>query len=231
MKTVVISGASRGIGRALALTFAQHNYRVALLARSQHDLAQLASEIATETLCYAIDIGNEQDIDKAIHDILATWQHIDVLINNAGIGIFKPTEHITDEEWDSVMTTNVKGTFLLTKAVLPSMKARKSGMVIGVASDVSKRVFANGALYCASKYAQDAFLSALRKEVRQDNIRVSVIYPGLVDTYFHQQHEGDDTQKEFLKAQDIANAALYIAESPAYVVIDELMLHPISQEY
>jgi NADP-dependent 3-hydroxy acid dehydrogenase YdfG len=230
-KTAIISGASRGIGRAIATTLAKHDFNVALLARNKEDLHHLEHEIGANVKVYALDIANEQEVVQAVNDTLKSFGRIDVVINNAGAGIFKPTEEILAEEWDTLMNTNVKGTFLLTKATLPHMKAQKSGMIIGIASDVSKRVFPSGSLYCATKYAQDAYLSAVRKEVRKDGIKVSLIYPGLVDTYFHNDLEGSLKQNQWLKSQDIANAVLYICQAPDYVVLDELMVHPISQEY
>ena len=230
-KTAIISGASRGIGRAIAFTLSQQGYNVALLARNQQDLQQLEKEIGKNVKVYAIDIANEQQVNQAVADTLSAFGKIDVVINNAGAGIFKPTEEITVDDWDTIMDTNVKGTFLLTKACLPHLKAQKSGIIIGVASDVSKRVFPSGSLYCATKYAQDAYLSAVRKEVRKHGIKVSLIYPGLVDTYFHNDTEGSEKQNQWLKSQDIANAVLYICEAPDYVVVDEFMIHPISQEY
>jgi NADP-dependent 3-hydroxy acid dehydrogenase YdfG len=230
-KTAVISGASRGIGRAIALTLAKQGYNVSLLARNKEDLQNLEGEIGKNVKIYPIDIANEQQVNQVVTDTIAHFGRIDVVINNAGAGIFKPTEEISVEEWDTIMDTNVKGTFLLTKATLPHLKAQRSGIIIGVASDVSKRVFPSGSLYCATKYAQDAYLSAVRKEVRKHNIKVSLIYPGLVDTYFHHDVEGSNKQEQWLKSQDIANAVLYICQAPDYVVLDEIMIHPISQEY
>ncbi len=230
-KTAIISGASRGIGRAVALTLAQNGFNVALLARNKADLQTLEKEIGANAKSYALDISNEQEVNLAVADILHTFGKIEVVINNAGIGVFKPTEELTSEEWDNLMNTNVKGTFLLTKATLPHLKNQKSGTIIGIASDVSKRVFPHGSLYCATKYAQDAYLSAVRKEVRKFGVKVSLIYPGLVDTYFHNDMEGSSKQSEWLQSQDIANAVLYVCNAPAHVVLDEIMIHPLSQEY
>ncbi len=126
---------------------------------------------------------------------------------------------------------NVKGTFLFSKEVLAPMKAAQKGHIINIASDVAKRVFDGGALYCSSKFAQDAFSAALRKEVRKDGIKVSVIYSGLVDTMFHTDPQGHDSHQDWLKAEDMANTIMYVMNQPKHVVIDELMIHPLSQEY
>ena len=117
------------------------------------------------------------------------------------------------------------------KAGLPVMKKNKGGHIINIASDVAKRVFAGGSLYCASKYAQDAYSMAIRKELRPFNIKVSVVYSGLVDSSFHSDPEGHSSHDRWLKNEDMANAIIYIAAQPAHVVIDELMIHPLQQEY
>ena len=234
MKVAIITGASRGIGRALALKMAEEGFVVANIARNTEDLASLKNEISENggtARSFPLDISNEDQVNDAVSKIIDEFGRIDVLVNNAGFGVFKHADQLSADEWSTVMDVNAKGTFLLSKAVIPHMKKAGRGHIIGVATDVSKRVIENGSLYCASKYAQDAFLGALRKEVRKDNIKVSTIYPGLVDTYFHGKSTGDDTQTEFLNPSDVANAVVYIATAPAHVVIDELMIHPISQEY
>ena len=114
---------------------------------------------------------------------------------------------------------------------MPSMKKMKTGHIINIASDVAKRVFAGGALYCASKYAQEAFSLTIRKELRPFNVKVSVVYSGLVDSSFHAEAQGDVSHNDWLKNEDMANAICYIASQPAHVVIDELMIHPIAQDY
>ncbi len=234
MKTAIITGASRGIGRTLALRMAATGYRVINIARNADDLAQLEDEIQVaggQAESLPMDITDEEKVKQSVADIIGRYGQVEVLVNNAGFGIFKQAAEINGEEWSRLMEVNVKGTFLLTSALIPHMQSAGGGHIIGIASDISKRTFPGGSLYCASKYAQDAFLSALRKEVRKDNIKVSVIYPGLVDTHFHGATEGAERQAEYLKPVDIANAVLYIADAPAHVVVDELMIHPISQEY
>jgi NADP-dependent 3-hydroxy acid dehydrogenase YdfG len=125
----------------------------------------------------------------------------------------------------------VKGTFLFSQKALPHLKAAKKGHFITIASDVAKRVFDGGSLYCASKYAQHAFTEALRKEVRKDGIKVSTIYSGLVDSHFHADPAGDPSHQGWLSPEDMANSIYYVMNQPAHVVIDELMIHPLNQEY
>lgn len=233
-KTVIITGASKGIGRALALTLAKEGVNLGLVARSENELRAVQEEVCSLGAKVAIFVGNVSDeafVKTAITSTAATFGGIDALVNNAGFGIFKQATEITTAEWDDIYATNVKGTFLFCREVIPFMKTAGKGHIINIASDVAKRVFDGGSLYCSSKYAQDAFSMALRKEVRKDNIKVSVVYSGLVDTYFHNRAEGDPHQEKYLSPQDMANTIHYILAAPAHVVIDELMIHPISQEY
>ncbi|AFD07361.1 SDR family oxidoreductase [Solitalea canadensis] len=233
-KAAIITGATRGIGRSTAFTLARKGFNVVLVGRTSADLDVLANELANEGLSalpIKADVSQEADALMVVERTLAEFDEISLLVNNAGIGVFLPADQLETTDWDTVMDTNVKGTFLMSKAVVPYMKANKSGHIISIASDVSKRTFETGSLYCASKYAQDAFCSGLRKEVRRYGIKVSVIYPGLVDTYFHANGPGTDEGKTWLMPQDIADAIAYVATAPKHVVIDELMIHPMSQEY
>jgi NADP-dependent 3-hydroxy acid dehydrogenase YdfG len=235
-KTIIISGASRGIGRATALVLAQHGANVVATARNADDLNQLEKE-ATEghvrgkIVVVPGDVANESDMQAVVKTALDQFGHIDVVINNAGYGVFKNVDEISVSEWDELMATNVKGTFLLTKAALPTLKAQGSGHIVIVASDVAKRTFAGGSLYTASKYAQEAFMGALRKEIRPFGIKVTGVYSGLVDSHFHDKGHGHETSKNWLKEEDMAESMLFIVSRPAHVVVDEFMVHPLEQEY
>lgn len=233
-KITIISGASRGIGRAVSLRLAHEGHFVAVLARNAEEIGELEHEIdeaGGKALSIVCDISDEQQVNDAVAEVMRDFHRIDCVVNNAGIGIFKPADEITADDWERVMDVNVKGSFLLTRAVLPHMKAAGTGHILGIASDVSKRTFATGSLYTASKYAQHAFFESLRREVRSLGIKVSVVYPGLVDTYFHQAEQGELQQAKFLHADDIAAAVSYILNTPPHVLIDELMIHPMSQEW
>lgn len=233
-KVVIITGASKGIGRALTLQLASQGARLALLARSEKELwevQKMAESVGGKCLAFKGDISDESFVNEAVAAVVSQYGTVDFVINNAGFGIFKPSDEINAAEWDSVFATNVKGTFLVSNAVIPVMKKNKSGHIINIASDVAKRVFAGGSLYCASKYAQDAYSMAIRKELRPHNIKVSVVYSGLVDSSFHADPEGHSSHNWWLKNEDMANAIIYIASQPAHVVIDELMIHPLAQEY
>lgn len=233
-KTILLTGASKGIGKALAISLASNGVNLALVARSESELQEVKKAVentGSKCLVFAGNVADETLVEKAVNQTVETFGGIDFMINNAGFGIFKRASEISSSEWDNIYETNVKGTFLFSKAVLASMKAAKSGHIINVASDVAKRVFDGGSLYCSSKYAQDAFSMALRKEVREFGIKVSVIYSGLVDSMFHTDPQGDASHNDWLKVEDMANAIIYVMNQPRHVVIDELMIHPLSQEY
>lgn len=233
-KITLISGASRGIGRAVAMRLAREGHFVVVLARNAEEIGELEHEIdeaGGKALAIACDVTDEKQVNSAVEQVIRDFQRIDCLVNNAGIGIFKNAEEFALDEWERVMDVNVKGTFLLTRAVLPHLKKARAGHIVGIASDVSKRTFASGSLYTASKYAQHAFFESLRREVRSLGIKVSVIYPGLVDTYFHGDAQGELKQAQYLHPNDIAAAVSYILEAPPHVLVDELMLHPMCQEW
>jgi NADP-dependent 3-hydroxy acid dehydrogenase YdfG len=234
-KTAYITGASRGIGAALAIGLSKHEMNLALVARNKEDLEKIQTECienGSRCIIFAIDLKDESAIKNSITEVTQNqgWS-IDFLVNNAGFGIMKSVIELEVEEWDDMMSVNSKSNFLTCKSIVPTMQKQKSGHVINVASDVAKRTFANGSGYCASKYAQHALSDALRKEVRKDNIKVSVIYSGLVDSHFHVIGHGHEHAASWLKEKDMADAILYVMNTPAHVVIDELMIHPLSQEY
>ena len=230
-KVVIISGASRGIGRATALLLAQNGANIVATARNAEELKTLETEGNGHIVVLAGDVANEADMAAVVQLALDKFGRLDIVINNAGVGVFKNVDEITIDEWDSVMATNVKGTFVLTKAALTTMKAQGSGHIVVVASDVAKRTFAGGSLYTASKYAQEAFMGALRKEVRPFGIKVTGVYSGLVDSHFHAKGHGHETSKGYLQNEDMAESMLFILSRPAHVVIDEFMVHPLEQEY
>lgn len=232
-KTALITGASRGIGKRLALDLASQGVNLGLVARSAKDLEAVKAEAeqqGVQVLSFTGSVADEQLVDEAVSKTIEAFGGIDYMINNAGYGIFGPTESYSAQSWSDLYDTNVKGTFLFCKAALDPMKKAGAGHIINIASDVAKRVFDGGAAYCSSKFAQDAFSAALRKEVRKDGIKVSVVYSGLVDTAFHPDPHAPE-KKDWLTDEIMSANICFIMQQPAHVVIDELMIHPLSQEY
>jgi len=229
-QVAIVTGASRGIGKATALLLAMQGASVVAVARSTDELEELAHK--TRGLAISADVCDEVDVQNVVAETLRRYGRLDILVCNAGVGSFSPLEEFEAAEWDRIFDVNVKGTFLMCKAVVPLFKEQRHGHIVAIASDVAKRTFPNGTVYGASKYAQDAMLGSLRKEVRPYGIKVSTIYPGLVDTYFNDSQPGSpEVEKTHLKPSDIAQAVRYVLEAPAHVVVDELMIHPLTQEW
>ena len=221
---ILLTGATKGIGSATAELLRQHGHDIAALSRHP--------EAVKGQLNIQADVSNEADVKRAIEQTLSHYGRLDTVIANAGVGSFAELEHFTADEFDRIFATNVRGTFLLAKYAVPVFKAQRSGLFLGIASDVSKRTFAHGTAYGASKYAQDALLGSLRKEVRPHGVKVSVIYPGMVDTHFNGDTPGHPARAvTHLSPADVAAAVLYVVQQPPGVVVDELMIHPLTQEW
>ncbi|MBM7073121.1 SDR family oxidoreductase [Shewanella sp. 202IG2-18] len=229
MKTIIITGASRGIGRAISLQLSK-TYHVIALARSLPELEDLAKESSNISI-YNVDITDYGALKNTVSNILELHKDIYGLINNAGVGVFKSLEDTSIEEMQQTFNVNVMGAFYLNKLLIPKLKEQKAGHIITIESDVSKRTFANGSSYCASKYAQEGMSASMRAELRPFNIKVSNLYPGMTDSYFAGSEQGEKHKEDWLKPEDIAQAVEYVLSTPQNVVIDELMIHPMCQEY
>ena len=227
----LITGASRGIGAAAAFALSQKGYHLALIARSENSLKTLQTNLPGESIRCIGSVSDKKFVEQAIAATLEAFRHIDLAILNAGVGSFGDIHTIDEEAYDTMMDVNVKGSFLFAQRVTAVMKKASRGQFIFIASDVSTRTFSEGAVYCASKYAQHALADALRKEVRAYGIKVGVIYPGLTATNFGDSDPGEAHKAEWLQPKDIADAIVYMSSAPAHVTIDSLMLHPMEQEW
>ena len=230
----IVTGASRGIGREIAIKLAEQGMKLTIVGSSSQ-VSNTAEELKDmgfpNILPVQADVSNEEDMHKVVRKTIETFGTVDVLVNNAGVGFFKLTEEVTVEEWKKIFEVNVQGVFLATKAVLPHMKERKSGTIITISSDVARYTIPNGAAYTATKYAVQGFSGSVAQEVREYGIRVGTINPGMVDTYFAESTQGLPEKKDWLKVEDIANAVVYMASAPKHMLIDEIVLHPFVQEY
>lgn len=233
-KVVVVTGASKGIGEAIALTLAKEKAKVVIASRNDSDLRAVENEIdllGSECLVVPTDVTREDDVLNLINEAVNKFGTVDLLVNNAGMGLFKPIMDITFNEWQEVMNVNAAGTFLCTKAVLPIMLQHECGWIVNICSDASRRSFVNGSLYCASKAAQYFFGEAVNKEVQKKGIHIGSILPGNVDTCFNGSVQGAEDKQWMIKAQDIANAVLYMVTQPDNIVINEIVVHPTLQNY
>jgi NADP-dependent 3-hydroxy acid dehydrogenase YdfG len=219
-KVALITGASRGIGRAAALAFAKEGTHVVLTARKADELASLVKEceaLGVKALAVAADATQEADVLRVKAEALKAFPQVDILVNNAGVGKYALVGEHTAADYDWLMDTNMRSTFLFTHAFLPEMIARKSGSIIIVSSQAGVRGFAGEAVYCATKFAQVGFAQALDGEVRPHNIKVSVIAPGGVHTHFALgtgRTQGDSKLDKMLDAEDVADAIVFAAAQP-----------------
>ncbi|MBS4188713.1 SDR family oxidoreductase [Bacillus sp. FJAT-49705] len=233
-QVAIVTGASRGIGKEIALKLAEQGMKLAIVGSSK-SIYQTAEELKQkrykDVIAIQADVTLEDQVNTVIEKALKEYKQIDLLVNNAGVGFFKKVEETTLDEWRKIFEVNVQGVFLGAKAVLPHMKERKSGTIITISSDVARYTIPNGSAYTATKYAVQGFSGSLAQEVREFGIRVGTINPGMVDTYFAESQQGLEEKKDWLKVEDIANAVVYMASAPTHMIIDEIVLHPFVQNY
>ena len=228
-KVAIITGASRGIGRATALAFARTGVKVVLASRTQHDLETVANLIRTdggEALVVPTDVTQAEAVENLVNRTLEAYGQIDILVNNAGTGAFEMVVDSDPEVWTQVVASNLKSTYLCSKYVLPSMLIRQSGQIINVLSIAAKVAFKASSAYCAAKAGALAFTKVLAEEVRSENIRVTAVSPGSVDTPFWAGIEGHPDPNLMLKPEHVAETILFVATQPAGMVTDEIVVTP-----
>ena len=237
-KTILITGATSGIGKATAELFAERGERLILCGRRQERLEQLKAEFKGEIHLLNFDVRNRKAVFDAIDSLPKAWKQIDILINNAGNAHGLDTVDSADlDDWDAMIDGNVKGLMYVTKAILPQMVERKEGQIINLGSIAGIEVYPKGNVYCASKFAVDAFTQGLRIDLNPHNIRVCAVQPGLVETEFSMvRFKGDEQRSEAvyntldaLQAQDVANAIAYMVDVPPHVTVADLTLLPTDQ--
>lgn len=239
-KTVLITGATSGIGRATARLLAQNGYRLVICGRREDRLAELQDEFAelTDVQTLNFDVRNKKAVAKAIKSLPADFLNIDVLINNAGNAHgLDPIENGDVDDWDAMIDINVKGLLYVSKEIVPGMVARKSGHIINIGSIAGKEVYQNGNIYCATKHAVDAINQGMRMDLNQYGIRVGAINPGMVDTEFSEVRFKGDRERaenvykglEPLHAEDIADIIHFVISRPYHVNIADLLVLPTAQ--
>ncbi len=231
---VVITGASKGIGLAIAkaLLDAGQIDKLAICSRSRLEIIEAKDELISLyphafVIAQECDVSREDAVDLFAENVQRELGHVDVLINNAGFGKFSQVQDLTTETWRSVLNTNLRGVFLMTKALLPTMRRRKSGSIITISSLAGKNGFSGGAAYCAAKFAVRGLMQSLFLEVREDNVRVITLFPGSVDTeFFARAGVGPQMAQKALRAEDIASAVLAAIALPQHADISELDIRP-----
>lgn len=241
-KITLITGASAGIGKACAETFAREGSHLILAARRREKLESLAKELAEQygirTLTLELDVRQRESVNQIFAELPAEWAEIDILINNAGLsrGLDKLQEGYY-LDWDEMIDTNIKGLLWVSRAIMPGMVQRDRGQVINIGSIAGRQVYGGGNVYCATKYAVRALSQGMRIDLLGTNVRCSTVDPGMVETEFSEVRFRGDTEraepvyKNFppLKADDIAETVLFCASRPPHVNIQEVLVMPQDQ--
>jgi len=240
LKTIFITGATSGIGKATAILLANQKNRLIICGRNQTILNELKNKLSEETEIFSLnfDVRNSDEVFTAINSLPNSWKNIDVLINNAGNA--HGLDSLADgdvEDWDAMMDGNVKGLLYVSQPIIKLMKEKQNGQIINISSVASRQTYANGVVYCASKKAVDVISEGMRIELTEFGIRVTNIQPGAVATDFSKVRFKGDAERastvyegyEALKAEDIADAIAYCINVPERVSIAEFTIYPKAQ--
>lgn len=241
-KIALITGATSGLGKAIALRLAKEGYDVIIAGRRKDRLEELEREIEIKyeskvySLCFDVQVYNE--VEKAIASLPEEWTAIDILVNNAGLAVgLDPIQQGVIDDWERMIDTNIKGLLYVTRVVSPGMVARKSGHIVNLGSIAGKGVYPNGAVYCATKHAVDALSQGMRMDMLPYGIRVTQVCPGAVNTEFSLvRFKGNQDRADLvydgydaLTAENIADAVFYAVSQPPHVDIQDMLVMPTAQ--
>ena len=229
-RVALVTGGSRGIGLAIARRMGNLGARVAICGRHAEALDQAAKILGAEgiaTLAVVADVTRAADIASMVQRVESELGPIDILVNNAGIGIFGPFHERSETEWDTVLDTNLKSVFLVSRAAAPGMIQRGRGNIVNISSLAGKSAFPNGGIYCASKWGLMGLTNCMAEELRGHGIRVSVICPGSVATDFS-PHSGRNLAT-LLQAEDVAHAVAAVVTEGPTSFMSEISLRPLQK--
>ena len=235
-KIILVTGASSGFGKAIATKFAAGGWNVIITGRRKEKLDELGKALEAnygiKTLSLVFDVQDKKAVFDNLQNLPTEWQAINILVNNAGLALGRDSfENANLEDWETMIDTNVKGLLYASKAVLP-MLIKEKGHIINIGSTAGKEVYKDGNVYCASKHAVDAISKAQRIDLLQYQIKVTAIHPGAADTEFSVVRFKGDAEKAKavytgytpLMAEDIADTVWYVANTPAHVCINDLVI-------
>jgi len=241
-KTILITGATSGFGKAIATRFAQNGYTVCITGRREERLQELKNELETaynvKVITLAFDIRNRKQVEQAITNFKTQVSRIDILVNNAGLAAGLATiDEGNVDDWETMIDTNVKGLLYITRQIAPMMRDQASGHIINIGSTAGKQVYKNGNVYCATKFAVEALNQAMRIDLLPYGIKVTAINPGMAETEFSLvRFKGDEGRAKNvysdlnpLRAEDIADIAWYCATLPPHVCINDLTVTCLTQ--
>jgi 3-oxoacyl-[acyl-carrier protein] reductase len=226
----LVTGGSRGIGRAIAVRLASLGAAVAICGRDSDALNNAIAELAGlggSVFSHVADVTRRADVEGLAEKTEAVLGPVSILVNNAGIGVFGPTHEKSEEDWDRVLNTNLKSVFLVSKAIVPSMMRRKSGDIINISSLAGLNAFVGGGIYCASKWGVQALSACMAEDLRGQGIRVSTICPGSVATEF--SGSGPKDASKVLSPDDVAHAVEMIVTQSPKSFMSQIQIRPLSK--
>ena len=241
-KTILITGATSGFGKAIAQRFAKEGYTICITGRREERLAELKAELekqnGVKVIALTFDVRSRAEVEDAMGKLKTELPYIDILVNNAGLASgMAPIDEGDIDDWEAMIDTNLKGLLYMTRQIAPMMRQRAKGHIINIGSTAGKMVYRNGNVYCATKYAVDALNQAMRIDLLPYGIKVTAINPGMAETEFSlvRFHGDEDRAKNMytginaLQATDIADIAWYCASLPPHVCINDLMVTCLTQ--
>lgn len=229
-RVALVTGGNRGIGKAIAMQLAALRAAVAICGRDPQTLETAAQELretGARIHSQRADVTRSSDVDALVQQTEAALGPISILVNNVGMGLFGPVQDKSEQDWDTVMNTNVKSIFLVSRRVIPGMIQRKRGDIINISSLAGKNTFAGGGIYCASKWAVQGLSGCMAEDLRAYNVRVSTVCPGSVATEF--SGRGPKDASKVLTAQDVAHAVAMIATQGPQSFLSEVHLRPVAK--
>jgi NADP-dependent 3-hydroxy acid dehydrogenase YdfG len=242
VKTILITGATSGIGEACANLFAENGYQLIITGRRKEKLERLADSLSAQfgrpILALNFDISNQQACENAITNLPPQFKKIDVLLNNAGLAAgLNPIQDGLMSDWEAMIDINLKGLLYITRLVAPLMTAQKAGHIVNISSVAGKENYANGNVYCATKHAVDSLSQTMRIDLLQHGVKVTNIAPGMVETEFSLvRFKGDENRAKNvyvgltpLSAHDIADAIFWAISRPDHVNISDIVITPKAQ--
>ncbi len=228
---ILITGASKGLGRSLAVRLAGTGAKLSLIARSLGELEALKKSLSGSIAVYGADMSDQSAVEKAVTYFRAQHGPVEILINNAGTGTYESLLESKPEEVINVLRVNLESATLLTQHLIPDLSKSDAGTVLNISSDLARRPLANMAVYIASKHGMAGLSQSLSRELAPLGIRVMMLNPGIIDTTFGGRDQGTTPPPYGIAPDDLAEVAEFMLTRPGYLLMDEVSIHPIKQDF